>query len=362
MELTLNDIQSAIHKQEKKITEINTKIDVRRNVMSSKINSNTVINKGEKKVNKTNTKINNQISQYQNTLEYWNNQLTRTQEYRTKAIEDINKKYDQEEERILSNVKKIQTSISNLTESFIEEETQDYDEQNDVTLSRLKVELKNAENELATQRAYFKTKEAEYEQYRIRASREAQREYLLSLKSEEDKYKSQKIQELMMIKNEEQKKEEEHQKKLRDAKSQNPEEFLSYEEKEIIKNKKKQELKEFKNNYKHVLDQYIIVIDNSSERIFDYILKDDLDKLLKCENEESIKKYLESVFSFYKKKITFDTTTYYDLPNLEQDIYSNLLHFNPTGYKEFFELPNTEKRKRYLLKYKKEYEYKLAND
>ena len=361
MEVQLITLSINIGKLQSEIKDIDSKINIIKESQSIRVNSTTSQNKILNRNEKIEKKVDRTTQAIQKQIDYWYLELEKTKNQRKKAHDDIDYKYDSYEQKIIDNINKNQEKISE-SEALLDSklENPSVDEDNILSLNKLKLLKNKKENDLTELKLYMASKEDEYNKYKERCSKENSRAITLLYQEQDKKINQIKIQEAIELKEKKIQEEKEHQEKLKLNKILTPELFLSVDEKKEREKSHKLKISQFKKDNKNILDNYTIKLsDNTEEKIVQWLIKDHLDELITLSNKEDIISYLDSLNKLYKKKIVFDLETLtVSYNSKEQDVYNHLLEFDLDGYDKFFELNDVLKRKRFLKKFFEEFDHK----
>lgn len=358
-------LSQAIHKKEALLSELDAKINNIKQAQLLKIQSSTNYNKIVNKNDKIEFKMNKVSNLYQNKISYWQSELTKNEEYRNKAINDINFKYDNYREQIMINIKTNEDKLEEQEEKLQSKtnDTPTLDEDNILSLSKVKFDRIRVFNELNEMKIQLAKMKDERDRYLERSNKENQRAILYTFSQEEKSVHQKQLDEYYAKQEQEKEEEKLIKKKVEDNKLKNPLEYIPYDEKRYIEKQYARDVKSFKVKYKHITDNYKVILnDKSEEYIIEHILKRDMDALIELTNDTDINDYINSKFLFYKRKIVFENHISNKLTTKEESIYYHLDKLIENGLEKFFEINDISKQKRFLKKHEKEFDYKYGED
>jgi len=358
-------LSQAIHKKEALLSELDSKIDNIKQAQLLKIQSSTNYNKIVSKNDKVEFKMNKTSIAYQTKIGYWQTELTKNEEHRNKAINDVNYKYDTYREQIMNNIKTNEAKLEEQEEKLQSKinDTPTLDEDNILSLSKIKFERIRVFNELNEMKIQLAKMKDERDRYIERSNKENQRAIVYSYSQEEKSLHQKQLDEYYAKQEQEKEEEKLIKKKVEENKLKNPLEYIPYDEKKELMRQYKKVVKDFKLNHKHIFDNYKIVLnDKSEEYIVEHLVKRDMDALIELTNDNDINDYINSKFLFYKRKIVFENHISNKLTTREESIYYHLDNLVENGLEKFFEINDISKQKRFLKKHEKEFDYKYGED
>lgn len=384
--IELSNLLSDIYKK-------NQEIEKRTELLKTYNDSDTNKNKTEIKLNKIFEKINdlsgssiNSINYYKNEIEkaeiIYDREVKKAEAKRDEMIRKAESMYsmtvDQLNDRKNNNIKMYQDSIFRISEKLSEKHvmlkdktnniihTNDIDENADKVLIRLKIEKTQLEEHYKDKKEQHAKAIQQYEkleQLRVQSILREQQ-----LKELEERNKALILHQ--QIKQQQMKSELEHQNKLNQNKSKNPIEYMTLEDKKQVAKQFNDKKKQFKiDNNSIIYDtKYDIVLDDNTDKLFNCLMKHDLEDIIELTSKKDIVSFLDQVYDMYKKKVTFeykyDNGLYKVFTEYEINIYNNLLLLTNDSsiYKSFFDILTIPKQKKFLLKYENEYKYHFSDD
>ena len=383
-------LSNLLSKKNTKIKEI----EKRKEVLTTYNESEVVKEKKENKLEKIYSKLIDLSGNSLNSINYYREQINKAEQiyYRElnkyelkkeRALEKAKALYDEAvrnaessfemnnkilEEKRDSNIKDYENHILRISEKLYDKSSglvektnsivnnKSVDEDSDKLLIKLKLELKDIEKEIEEKNTLFRKSAEESLRYANKLIEERKRE----ARQKELDIENKKIEEALLLKQQEQEQEKLHQEKLRENKQKNPELFMTQDEVRLRRRAFYNKKKQFLEQHKSILNNYSI----GEESVDDYLMKHDLETLIELESEENIKKFCDSIYSFYKKKILFEEKINKTLSELQVNIYNQLrqLSNNDNIYIDFFNITNLDKQKKFLNKYEKEYNFRFSED